>query len=381
MEKTELLEKIRSLGLKEYGVYSKDLAAYMEEKQGADAVVAALNNADVDGVLLKLLKNPERVFGGMKIAAQTVGAKRMVLHIPEYAAQIADRMADDAKEAGVEIAVGIVNVRACEHSLLCHIVTMAELWDAMSGEKTEGVYVSVNGGELRKVPETTTLKELVGQDVKGVQTGYLLRGAEALGLTVAEAGVENGVVNAITGADCVVAKVDENLLACRKQSCGKCVFCREGLLQLEAMQKDITVGRGRLEQLDMTREIGEAMTFSTPCSMGQKSALMPLSAMESFKGEYEEHIKKHKCAANFCKAFQKVYVDPVACTGCTRCMGACAEDAIDGAAGYIHIVFDNGCTKCGACISACPEKAIHLTTGAVPKLPPKMMRVGRFMRR
>jgi len=381
MGKTELLEKIRSLGLKEYGVYSADLAARMEEKQGADAVVAALNNADVDGVLLQLLKNPERVFGGMKIAAEAVGTQKMVLHIPEYAAQMAKGIADAAKEAGVEIETGIVNVRACENSLLCHIVTMAELWDAMSGEKTEGVYVSVNGAELKKVPETTTLKELVGEDVKGIQTGYLLRGSEALDMTVADANIENGVVNAITGADCVVAKVDEHLLACRKQSCGKCVFCREGLLQLEAMQKDITIGKGRLEELDMTREIGEAMTFSTPCSMGQKSALMPLSAVEAFKGEYEEHIKKHKCAANFCKAFQKVYVDPVACTGCTRCMSACAEDAIDGAAGYIHIVFDNGCTKCGQCISACPENAIHLTTGAVPKLPPKMMRVGRFRQR
>lgn len=378
MKNTELLDKIRSLGLKEYGVYSTDLAGYIEEKQGADAVVAALNNADVDGVLLQLLENPERVLGGMKIAAQAVGTDRMVLHIPEYAGETAARIADAAKEAGVEIQVGIVNVRSCEHSLLCHIVTMAELWDAMSGEKTEGVYVSVNGGELKKVPETAILGELVGRDVKGVQTGYTIRGAEALNMTVGEANIENGVVNAISDTDCVVAKVDEHLLACRRQSCGKCVFCREGLLQLEAMQKDMTIGKGRLDQLDMTREIGEAMTFSTPCSMGQKSALMPLSALEAFKGEYEEHIKKHKCAANYCKAFQKVYVDPVACTGCTQCMSACAEDSIDGAAGYIHIVFDNGCTKCGRCIAACPENAIHLTTGAVPKLPPKMMRVGRF---
>lgn len=345
------IEKIAALGVQEYGVYPAALADMIEAKKGAEAVVAALNNADVEGVLLQILeKDAAKVFEGMQIAAEAVGTDKKILHIPAYAAALAAKLAPAAAAQGVEIVNDIVNVRACEGSLLCHIVSMAELRDAVFGESTEGIYVSVNGGELKKVPVSTKLKELVGEDVKGVQTGYIIRGKEALDMTVAEAKIENGVLNAITDADCVVAKVDERLMACRKQSCGKCVFCREGLLQLEAMQKDVTVGKGTLTELDMTREIGEAMTFSTPCSMGQKSALMPLSAIEAFKDEYEAHIKKHKCAANVCKAFQKVYVDPIACTGCAKCM------------------------------PACPEKAIHLTTGAVPKLPAKMMRVGRFRR-
>lgn len=197
-------------------------------------------------------------------------------------------------------------------------------------------------------------------------------------LTVGEAGIENGVLNAITDADCVVDLAQKQLLESRKQSCGKCVFCREGILQLEAMQKDVTVGKGVLSALDMTREIGEAMTYSTPCSMGQNASRIALSAVEAFRGEYEEHIKKRKCAADVCAAFRKVYIDPLACTGCAKCQSACPTDAIDGAEGYIHIVFDNWCTKCGKCLESCPENAIHLTTGRVPKLPKKMMRPGRF---
>lgn len=358
----------------EYGVYPVSLAEKIAQVKGAEAVVAALNNADVDGVLLQILeKEPEKVFQGMAIAAEAVGASKKILHIPEYAAALAEKLAPAAKEAGVELVVGIVNVRANADNLVTHIVTMAEL----AGESTEGVYVCVNGGELKKVPVSTTLRELVG-NVKGVQTGYVVRSKDALDMTVAEAGIENGVVNAITDSNCVVAKVQKQLLACRAQSCGKCVFCREGLIQLEAMQKDITVGKGTLNYLDMTKEIGEAMTFSTPCSMGQKSAMMPLSAVEAFRGEYEEHIKKHKCAADECLAFRRVYVDPLRCTGCAACIPACPTDAIDGAKGYIHIVFDNACTKCGACVSVCPENAIHVTTGRVPKLPDRMLRVGRF---
>lgn len=363
--------------LMEYGVYPEDWSAKAAAKQGAEAVVAALNNSDVDGVLLQLLQQDAgKVFRGMELAAGTVGASRKILHIPEYAEELAQQLAPAAQQAGVEIVVGIVDVRANSENLVTHIVTMAEL-----AEETceEGVYVSVNGGELKKVPAATTLRELVG-DVKGVRTGYVIRNSSALDMTVAEAGIENGVVNAITAHDCVVSGVQQQLLACRGQSCGKCVFCREGLIQLEGLQKDITAGRGTLTGLELTKEVGEAMVFSTPCSMGQKSSLLPMSAVEAFRGEYEDHIKKHKCEANVCKAFQKVYIDPVKCTGCTACMAACPEDAIDGAAGYIHIVFDNGCTKCGACMGACPEKVIHLTTGRVPKLPDRMLRVGRFRR-
>lgn len=378
MTKTELIQKVKSLGLVEYGVYPVCLAEKIEAS-GTEAVVAALNNADIQGALLQLLdREPQKIFRGMQIVAEGLGTTRMELHVPEYAAAKANTLAQAAKDAGVEIVVGIVNVRANANAFVSHIVTMAEIADAMDGKKIEGIYVSVNGGELQLVRNDLKIKELVGEDVKGVQTGYVLRGTDALEMTVGEANITNGVLNAITTKDCVVDTVQKQLLADRKQSCGKCVFCREGLLQLEAMMKDITIGRGKLDQIDMTKEIGEAMVFSTPCSMGQQSALLPLSAIDVFKGEVEEHIKKKKCAANVCKAFQKVYIDPTGCVGCNTCIQACPENTIDGAEGYIHIVFDNNCTKCGKCIEACPEKVIHLTTGAVPKLPKKMMRVGRF---
>ena len=68
---------------------------------------------------------------------------------------------------------------------------------------------------------------------------------------------------------CMIHETEEVLLAERKQSCGKCTFCREGLIQLHTMVKEITEGQGKKEFTDMMTEIGEAMTFSTPCTMGQ----------------------------------------------------------------------------------------------------------------
>ncbi len=369
-----MMDKISAAGLREYGLYPENYAEKLASKKGAEAVVAALNNADVDGVTLQLLeKHADKVLRGMAIAAELVGTSKKILHIPAYAKELAEKVSCE----GVEVVEGIVDVRKSENSLVTHIVTMYELAAIEDGTYTEGVWVAVNGGELKKVCPCTTVSELVGEG-KGVKLGYTVAGSDALNLKVGDAGIENGVVNALTSADCVVSEVQKTLLSCRAQSCGKCVFCREGLLQLEAMQKDMTVGKGSLAELDMTREIGSAMCYSTPCSMGQNAARIALTAIEAFRGEYEEHIKKHKCSADVCKAFRKYYVDPMACTGCAKCMSACPVDAIDGAEGYIHIVFDNGCTKCGACVGACPEGAIHKTLDRVPKLPPKMLRVGRF---
>ena len=65
---------------------------------------------------------------------------------------------------------------------------------------------------------------------------------------------------------CMIHETEEVLLAERKQSCGKCTFCREGLIQLHTMVKEITEGQGKKEFTDMMEEIGEAMTFSTPVS-------------------------------------------------------------------------------------------------------------------
>lgn len=76
------------------------------------------------------------------------------------------------------------------------------------------------------------------------------------------------------------------------------------------MQKEITEGRGKAEFIDLTKEIGEAMCYSTPCSMGQVSAKAALSATELFTKEYEEHIKKKNCPAGACTSFVNIYIDP-----------------------------------------------------------------------
>lgn len=381
MTREETMAKIASYGIREYGVYARPLEELLKELDRPDCVVAALNNADTDGVLLEILdKDFHHVLFGLKLAGEATGAERLVLQLPAFAAETAEALRPRAEEAGVSVGVGLVNRRASRNSVLTHIVTMAELGAAAEGAAQPGVYVSVNGGQLQKLPGDTTLDSLLGEKVRAVVAGYTLRGPEALSLTLEQVELENGVLRGLSEKDCVVDEVAKQLLKCRAQSCGKCVFCREGLIQLQETHKDITAGRSAEGKLDLMAEVGEAMGYSTPCSMGQRAAELPLSAMKLCREEYLEHIKKRHCSADRCLAFVTVYVDPQRCTGCEQCRDVCSTHAIDSRPGYIHMVDDFDCTKCGQCVPVCPESAIVRTTGRVPKLPERFIKVGKFKR-
>lgn len=387
MSREEILEKIAALDIREAGLcggkLADRLAQSLEEcaELGMESgVAAALNNADTACVLLEVLKNdPEKVLEGIAIAALALGTENKALYVPEAETELAKSLTDLAEKYQVEVKAEFVNVRANAGKALIHIVTAADLSDAFSGSYVPGVYVSVNGGAVRKAANGTTVAALADMaDAKALLLGYEIRKPDAANLPVEEAGIANGVVKVLTAHDCVVAETEKHLTASRAQSCGKCVFCREGLIQLQYMQKEITEGRGKAGYVELTKEIGEAMCVSTPCTMGQTSAKIALTAMDQFAGEYEAHIKKKRCPAAVCSSLVNIYISPKHCTGCGDCVAACPAGCIEGQPGYIYMLDDYDCTKCGACVKACGSGAIVLTTGRVPRVPYRPTKVGKF---
>jgi fumarate reductase flavoprotein subunit/NADH-quinone oxidoreductase subunit F len=394
MSSEEVISKIASSELKEYGVYNEAFAEKIneimvsrKENQVTDelAVVAALNNADTKGVLLSVLKeNANRVFEGMNIAAYTLGAAKKVLQLPAYAADLEKEVSDAAKEAGVEVVTGIVNVRANKYNLVSHIITMVELSDIFEDSYAPGVYVSVNGGECKKYDETKTVAEVLEaagadvSDVKVYETGYVFSAEAISDRPVKEAKITNGVLNVMTSKNCIIQEVEARITASRKQSCGKCVFCREGLIQLHGMVNYIKEGKGKQEQIEIIKEIGTAMTFSTPCSMGQECAKTAISSVELLPKEFEEHIKKKTCSAGVCFSKTIIYIDPQTCEGCEECADVCPENCIEGKKGFIHMIDEFDCTRCGKCLEACEYDAVIQTNGKLPKLPDRLTKCGRF---
>lgn len=394
MSSEEVIAKIVSSGLKEYGVYQEpvvDRWNQILDSRKEDAVeqelvlLAALNNADTKGVLLELLKkDAEKVFEGMKIAAYAVGATKIVLQIPEYEEKLVEKIQDKADAAGVTLVVGLVNVRATKYNIVSHLVTMIELSNIFEDTYTPGTYVAVNGGECKKYDESATVAEVLADagadvsDVKVYETGYTFSPETVADKAVKDAGIANGVLNIITSKNCIIGEVENRIAASRKQSCGKCVFCREGLIQLHGMATDIKDGKGKAEYTEIIKEIGSAMTFSTPCSMGQESAKVALSSVEILSKEYEEHIKKKTCSAGVCFNKSVIYIDPQKCEGCEECSDVCPEDCIEGKKNFIHMIDEFDCTQCGKCMEACEYDAIIQTNGKLPKLPDRLTKCGKF---
>ncbi len=376
-----VLEKIKEAGLYEYGLKREPLARRIENAMGG-AVHAGLNNADTDRALLELLKEtPDRVLAGICAAAFLTGTEEKYLYLPETEPELAVSLSETAGKYGVKIVNDIIDVRQAEEDLLLHLVTAAELTDLLNGSLKPGVYVSVDGGALKKVDEETRLTDLVSlEGVKAVRAGYRFYTPEEAGsLTAAD--VKNGVVRLYGETDCMVQKTMDQLTQYRKASCGKCVFCREGLIQLEYMQRETSAARGKMDYLSLTKEIGEAMAANSLCTVGQESPAAALDACEKFGEEYEAHIKKNKCPAGVCSSFVRIYIDPQACQGCGDCMDVCPQDCIEGKPRYIHMIDEFDCTKCGKCIEACENNAILQTAGKLPKLPDRLTRVGKFRKR
>jgi NADH-quinone oxidoreductase subunit F len=80
------------------------------------------------------------------------------------------------------------------------------------------------------------------------------------------------------------------------QSCGKCVFCREGAYQMAAILEEISHNRGKPEDLDLLRELGEQMKLGSLCSLGKAAPDPVLSSLNLFKDDYLNHINEKRCS-------------------------------------------------------------------------------------
>ena len=390
LNKTDVF--VKAAALREFGVYNQPLmdmwVKVAEERELQDTpicAVAALNNADTDHALLALLREyPREVLEGLCHTAVAVDAEEKVLVLPEGQEALGEELAGLCAEHGVNVEYGIVNVRQYRGSAIHHFETMIALAQTVNGSYEPGTWVAVKKdgkvGELKKVAYGTTVADIIGEtDIHSFTLGRKLYKADALGMTIEEdTNLGSGVITVYPTSCCIVSEAEKVLMDCRQQSCGKCTFCREGLIQLHTMTKEITEGKGKKEYMDMMSEIGEAMVFSTPCSMGQTGSQFTLSSMELFLDEYEDHTKRKKCKNNVCSAFMSIYIDPSACTGCEDCVDVCPVDCIEGKSGFIHMIDSFECTKCGKCITACEEEAIIQTAGRVPKLPSRLVKCGKF---
>jgi len=382
----EVRKAIAESGIREYSLGREPLADRIAAAQDAcredgltPGVLCALYNSDTKGALLPLLKeDPEKILKGLSYAAIAAEAEEAFLYIPDFADDLVPAVEELCGQYHVTLERGIVDVRRRAGCLMMHVATSADLADLFAGTYKPGIYVSAEGGSPVKAEEGTAVSDLVDvSGAKAVIAGMKVLSPEEAQMTIGEAAPEDGYLHAVGASECLIQTVSAALAASGKQSCGKCVFCREGLIQMQFMHKEMTSGRGKQEHLDLIKEIGEGMYVSNPCTMGQQSAVIALTALDKFESVYKDHIKK-KCSVCFSK--EVIYIDPKLCQGCTECADVCPHDCIEGKAKFIHMIDDFDCDLCGKCIEACEYDAVIRTSGKVPKLPNRLTKVGKFKR-
>ena len=144
----------------------------------------------------------------------------------------------------------------------------------------------------------------------------------------------------------------------RKESCGKCNYCRVGTKRMLEILERITRGEGRDGDIELLEELAEKIKDGSMCGLGQTAPNPVLSTLRYFRDEYVEHIVNKRCPAGVCKALLNYKIDPVKCKGCTLCARSCPAGAIVGTVRQPHTIDVSKCVKCGACMEKCKFGAI-----------------------
>ena len=85
---------------------------------------------------------------------------------------------------------------------------------------------------------------------------------------------------------------------CMDESCGKCVPCRVGTVQLHRILERITGGIATQQDLDILEELCVMMQETSLCGLGQSAPNPLLSTLKFFRDEYEALIQKKPVYTN-----------------------------------------------------------------------------------
>ncbi|HEX9116229.1 MAG TPA: NADH-quinone oxidoreductase subunit NuoF [Anaerolineae bacterium] len=264
-----------------------------------------------------------------------------------------------------------------------HIINNGADWYASLGtDKAHGTTVfslvgKINNTGLVEVPLGTPLRHLIfdigggipnGKNFKAVQTGGPSGGCIPESLldlpldydNLAKAGsmMGSGGMIVLDEDTCMVDVARYFLDFTKFESCGKCVACREGVLQMHSILSDITRGKGQEGDVELLEKMGQAIQDGALCGLGKTAPNPVLSTIRYFRDEYEAHIKGKTCPAGVCKDLIEFFVIAENCNGCTLCLRNCPEDAITGEKGQLHVIDAGTCVRCGICREVCNRHAI-----------------------
>lgn len=267
-----------------------------------------------------------------------------------------------------------------------------EWFSSIGTENSKGTKVFALSGKIEltglvEIPMGTTVREVLFNIAGGIKNNKKFKSVQIGGPSggcITEQNLDIQIdydslikVGAMMGSGGLVVMDEDTCMVdvakffmdfIQRESCGKCIPCREGTKRMLEILENITTrphgnSHSALERINgviQLEKLGKVIKETSLCGLGQTAPNPVLSTLKWFRNEYEEHIFDRQCSAGVCTDLRTFKIDVDKCTGCTICAKKCPTDAIIGAKKTAHFIVEDKCISCGTCVDVCKFDAIEV---------------------
>ncbi len=353
------ITQAKAYGLLGHNILGTDFGLEIKIKMGAGAFVCGEETALIHSIEGKRgMPRPRPPFP----AVRGLMGKPTVINNVETLANVP---VIAAKGANFFNAVGTKTSKGTKVFALSGKVSRTGLVEVAMGTPIRQIVFDIGGG----IPDGKAYKavQIGGPSGGCIPTQHLDIDVDYESLKTVGAMMGSGGLVVMDEDTCMVDVAKFFMDFIQRESCGKCIPCREGTRRLLETLQRITRGTRNEKDHDALERFQSVMRMprlanvirdTSLCGLGQTAPNPVLSTLRWFRDEYEAHIYERRCPAGVCRELVTYRIVAEKCKGCTLCAKKCPAEAIVGTAKSPHTIITDKCIGCGACMDACRLDAI-----------------------